>query len=124
MKKLNDLEQYFNEQLEYYINGDIKKLSAKNKKLLKLFKTYDIEFRIFALNEVKNSYFSWVIENTPTIEENFNRLIFLINSRKSEIEKKFKQFDNRDYEYYELNIESENEESLDNYEKLCKEVGL
>lgn len=122
--KLNDLEQYFNEQLEYYINGDIKKLSAKNKKLLKLFKTYDIEFRIFALNEVKNSYFSWVIENTPTIEENFNRLIFLINSRKSEIEKKFKQFDNRDYEYYELNIESENEESLDNYEKLCKEVGL
>lgn len=122
--KLNDLEKYFNEQLEYYINGDIKKLSAKNKKLLKLFKTYDIEFRIFALNEVKNSYFSWVIENTPTIEENFNRLIFLINSRKSEIEKKFKQFDNRDYEYYELNIESENEESLDNYEKLCKEVGL
>lgn len=122
--KLNDLEQYFNEQLEYYINGDIKKLSAKNKKLLKLFKTYDIEFRIFALNEVKNSYFSWVIENTPTLEENFNRLIFLINSRKSEIEKKFKQSDNRNYEYYELNIESENEESLNNYEKLCKEVGL
>lgn len=122
--KLNDLEQYFNEQLEYYINGDIKKLSAKNKKLLKLFKTYDIEFRIFALNEVKNSYFSWVIENTPTLEENFNRLIFLINSRKSEIEKKFKQSDNRNYEYYELSIESENEESLNNYEKLCKEVGL
>lgn len=127
-KDKQKLEETYYYILYWLIKGDRKKLNIKNKKLLKDFEkeVNNIKEQIFFLWQIKDEFLDWS-NSYDTINENFDKLIYLINTRKELLHQMFLSKENIDEKYKIIknkDIRKNDEKTVLSYEEIGNKVGL
>lgn len=127
-KDKQKLEETYYYILYWLIKGDRKKLNIKNKKLLKDFEkeVNNIKEQIFFLWQIKDEFLDWS-NSYDTINENFDKLIYLINTRKELLHQMFLSKENIDEKYKIVknkDIRKNDEKTVLSYEEIGNKVGL